>query len=122
MVPKFEKKLAKNVNAKYAAALNSATSALHVACMSIGLNKNDYLWTVPNTFIASANCGLYCGAKIDFVDIDYETGSISIEKLEKKIIKSKKRKKTSKNSYSCTLCWSPNSTRKNMEIIKNISI
>ena len=72
-VEKFEKKIAKNCNIKYVVALNSATSGLHLACLALGLEKNDYLWTVPITFIASANCGLYCGAKVDLVDIDNET-------------------------------------------------
>ena len=89
-VEKFEKKIAKNCNIKYAVALNSATSGLHLTCLALGLKKNDYLWTVPITFIASANCGLYCGAKIDLVDIDKETFNIDVNKLEKKLIYAKK--------------------------------
>ncbi len=89
-VEKFEKKIAKNCNIKYAVALNSATSGLHLTCLALGLKKNDYLWTVPITFIASANCGLYCGAKIDLVDIDKETFNIDVNKLEKKLIHAKK--------------------------------
>ena len=54
-----------------AIAVNSATSALHIACLALGLKENDYLWTTPISFVASANCGIYCGAKIDFVDIDH---------------------------------------------------
>lgn len=89
-VEKFEKKIAKNCNIKYAVALNSATSGLHLTCLALGLKKNDYLWTVPITFVASANCGLYCGAKIDLVDIDKETFNIDVNKLEKKLIHAKK--------------------------------
>lgn len=80
-IEEFEKKLAKYCNAKFAVATNSATSALHIACLSLGLKKNDYLWTVPNTFVASSNCALYCGAKVDFVDIDPITNNISIDEL-----------------------------------------
>mgnify|MGYP000477525748 CR=1 FL=1 len=90
-VPKFEKKIAKICNAKFAVAVNSATSALHIACLSIGLKKDDILWTVPNTFVASANCGLYCGAKIDFVDIDNQTYNIDVKKLEGKLKEAKRK-------------------------------
>ena len=76
-VIKFEKKICNFVDAKYAVATNSATSALHIACMSIGLNKGDLVWTSPNSFVASANCAEYCGASVDFVDIDSSTFSIS---------------------------------------------
>ena len=73
-VPKFEDAVAAKVGAKYGVAVNSATSALHIACLALGLGPGDTLWTTPTTFVASANCGLYCGAKIDFVDIDQQTG------------------------------------------------
>ena len=69
----------------YAIAVNSATSALHISCLSLGLGHGDLLWTSPNTFVASANCGRYCGADIDFVDIDYDTYNISIKALSKKL-------------------------------------
>ena len=78
------------MNSKYSVVVNSATSALHISCLALNLKKNDILWTVPNTFVASANCGLYCGAKIDFVDIDLNTLNISIEKLENKTFRGKK--------------------------------
>lgn len=87
VVKEFEKKIAKYVNAKYSIATNSATSALHIACMSLGLKHNDELWTVPTSFVASANCGLYCGAKIDFVDINKDHFNIDIKKLEEKLKK-----------------------------------
>ena len=69
-VPKFEQAVLRHCNAKYAIATNSATSALHIACLALGLGPDEWLWTSPNTFVASANCGLYCGARVDFVDID----------------------------------------------------
>lgn len=72
-VPRFENNLRQVVGAKHAVAVNSATSALHIACLALGLGPGDALWTVPITFVASANCGLYCGASVDFVDIDPET-------------------------------------------------
>ena len=96
LVPKFENKISQLVHSKYAVATNSATSALHVACLSIGLKKDDWLWTSPNSFVASANCGLLCGAKIDFVDIDKNTLNMSIFELEKKLIKAKKQNKLPK--------------------------
>ena len=86
----FEKKIKKIVSAKYAFAVNSATSGLHVACMSIGISKNDVVWTSPNSFVASSNCALYCGAKIDFVDINQSTYNICIESLKNKLEFSKK--------------------------------
>lgn len=89
-IPLFEKTVSDYCGSRYGVAVNSATSALHIACLALGLEKGDYLWTSPNTFVASANCGLYCGAQIDFVDIDLKTYNISIEELEKKLIQAKK--------------------------------
>ena len=80
-VSQFEKALAKKVNAKYVAVTNSATSALHISCMALGFKKNDILWTTPNTFVATSNCALHLGGKIDFVDIDYLTGNIDLNLL-----------------------------------------
>ena len=88
----FEEKISKKVGAKYGVSFNSATSALHIACKALGLQEGDSLWTSPITFVASANCGLYCGAKVDFVDIDPNTGLISIKKLKEKLIIAKKNK------------------------------
>ena len=84
-VPLFEEEISKKVNSKYAVASNSATSSLHLACLALGLGKKDYLWTTPITFVASANCALYCGAQVDFVDINQETALIDINKLEIKL-------------------------------------
>jgi len=84
-VPLFEDKISTVTQSKYACALNSATSALHVACLALGVNKNDCVWTSPISFVASANCALYCGATIDFVDIDINTGNMSVDALEDKL-------------------------------------
>ncbi|MFA5583873.1 MAG: UDP-4-amino-4,6-dideoxy-N-acetyl-beta-L-altrosamine transaminase [Bacteriovoracaceae bacterium] len=84
-VPLFEKSLVDYTGAKHALAMNSATSALHVACLSLGVGRGDYVWTTPITFVASANCALYCGANIDFVDIDPRTYNMSVLKLERKL-------------------------------------
>ena len=88
----FEKKLSKYSGAKFSLVLNSATSALHISCLSLGLKKNDYLWTTPISFAASSNCALYCGAKVDFIDIDDNTFNISIPNLEKKLKLTPKKK------------------------------
>lgn len=86
----FEQSVLDFTNAKYAVAVNSATSALHIACMALGLGPGDRLWTTPNTFVASANCALYCGAQVDFVDIDPVTYNLCPIKLEEKLIVAKK--------------------------------
>jgi len=84
-VPAFEKSIKEAVKAEYALAVNSATSALHIACLALGVGKGDVVWTTPITFVASANCALYCGADIDFVDIDPETYNLSPQLLEQKL-------------------------------------
>ena len=84
-VPTFERILAEKVNANFAIAVNSATSALHLTCLALNLKKNDWLWTSANTFVASANCGRYCDANIDFVDINPKNGLICINSLENKL-------------------------------------
>ena len=91
-VTKFENKICDYVGSKYAITTNSATSALHIACMAIGVKKNDIVWTSPNSFVASANCAEYCGANVDFIDIDLETFSISFEKFKEKISITKRNK------------------------------
>ncbi|EMN07321.1 UDP-4-amino-4,6-dideoxy-N-acetyl-beta-L-altrosamine transaminase [Leptospira interrogans] len=85
MVPKFESLVAAKCNAKYAIAVNSATSALHIACLALGLKQGDIVWTSPISFVASANCALYCGASVDFVDIDSKTYNINIDRLSEKL-------------------------------------
>src|SRR4051812_9556019 len=85
-VPRFERAVAEYCGAAHAIAVNSATSALHIACLALGLGPGDWLWTSPITFVASANCALYCGARVDFVDIDPATCNISVGALERKLI------------------------------------
>jgi len=84
-VERFERAVADTCGAAHAVAVNSATSALHIACLAAGLGPGDILWTSPNTFVASANCGLYCGATVDFVDIDPRTYNMSVDRLGKKL-------------------------------------
>ena len=88
--PLFEQMVASHVGSKHAIAFNSATSALHIACLALDLGPGDWLWTSPITFVASANCGLYCGARVDFVDIDPRTYNLSPQALEIKLIKADK--------------------------------
>ncbi|WAB92584.1 UDP-4-amino-4,6-dideoxy-N-acetyl-beta-L-altrosamine transaminase [Pseudomonas citronellolis] len=85
MVPRFEQSVAQHVGARHALAVNSATSALHIACLALGLGPGDRLWTTPITFVASANCALYCGAKVDFVDIDPSTYNLCPNALAQKL-------------------------------------
>lgn len=84
-VPRFEAALAEKVRVRYALATNSATSALHVACLALGVAPGDLVWTTPNTFVASANCARYCGADVDFVDIDPRSWNISVPALRGKL-------------------------------------
>jgi len=93
---KFEQIVCDYTTAKYGITTNSATSALHIACLALDLGRGDYLWTSPNSFVASANCGLYCGAKIDFVDINPKTYNISTQALEEKLIQAEKEGKLPK--------------------------
>lgn len=85
-IERFEQAVADYCGAKYAIAVTSATAALHIACLAAKLGSGDWLWTSPNTFVASANCGLYCGAQVDFVDIDPKTYNLSVDALEKKLL------------------------------------
>lgn len=89
-VQRFERAVAQYCGSRFGVAVNSATSALHIACLSAGLNSDGILWTSPNTFVASANCGLYCSSKVDFVDIDPSTFNLSVDLLEKKLIDAQK--------------------------------
>lgn len=88
-VPEFEASVAAHVGAPYAFAVNSATSALHMACLALDLGPGDWLWTSPNSFVASANCGVYCGSQVDFVDIDPQTYNMSPLALADKLAKAK---------------------------------
>ncbi|GGW63282.1 UDP-4-amino-4,6-dideoxy-N-acetyl-beta-L-altrosamine transaminase [Alishewanella tabrizica] len=88
-VPEFEQAILLKCQAQFAIAVNSATSALHIACLALEVGPGDSVWTSPNSFVASANCALYCGATVDFVDIELETGNLSIQALSEKLILAK---------------------------------
>ncbi|WP_261903485.1 UDP-4-amino-4,6-dideoxy-N-acetyl-beta-L-altrosamine transaminase [Vibrio fortis] len=106
-VPAFENALIEHTGAEHALAVNSATSALHIACLALGLGHGDWLWTSPITFVASANCGLYCGAKVDFVDIDPNTYNMCPKRLEEKLITAKAEGKLPKVVVPVHLCGQP---------------
>lgn len=89
-VPYFEKAVADYVKANFGVATNSATSALHIACLALEVGHGDIVWTSANTFVASANCAVYCGAEVDFIDIDRHTNNISVDSLQKKLIEAKR--------------------------------
>ncbi|WP_379543524.1 UDP-4-amino-4,6-dideoxy-N-acetyl-beta-L-altrosamine transaminase [Psychrobacter sp. R86515] len=106
-VPEFEDTIKKHCNIEYALAMNSATSALHVACLALDVGKGDIVWTTPITFVASANCALYCGATVDFVDIDPRTYNLSTQSLEHKLKAAKEQGKLPKVVIPVHLCGQP---------------
>ncbi|WP_286811953.1 UDP-4-amino-4,6-dideoxy-N-acetyl-beta-L-altrosamine transaminase [Marinobacter sp. UBA2678] len=106
-VPEFEARVASHVGARHGLAVNSATSALHIACLALGLGGGDWLWTTPVTFVASANCGLYCGAKVDFVDIDPQTYNLCPNKLAEKLEKARQEGCLPKVLVAVHLCGQP---------------
>ncbi len=106
-VPRFEQRVARHVGAAHAVAVNSATSALHIACLALGLGPGDRLWTTPITFVASANCGLYCGAEIDFVDIDPRTYNLCAQALARKLEQAEREGKLPKVVVAVHLCGQP---------------
>ena len=107
MVPKFEQAVASHCGAKHALAVNSATSALHIACMALGVGPGDWLWTSPVTFVASANCALYCGAQVDFVDIDPRTYNLCPQALAAKLELAERAGKLPKVVVPVHLCGQP---------------
>lgn len=107
MVPRFEQGVARHVGAAHALAVNSATSALHIACLVLGLGEGDCLWTSPITFVASANCALYCGAQVDFVDIDPRTYNLCPEALERKLRVAEREGTLPKVLVAVHLCGQP---------------
>ncbi len=107
MVPRFEQAMAGYCGAQHAVAVNSATSALHVACLALGLGPGDWLWTSPITFVASANCGLYCGASVDFVDIDPRTYNLCPKALERKLVEAERQGRLPKVVVPVHLCGQP---------------
>ena len=119
-VPDLEKKIKKYVKSKFALAVNSATSGLHLSCLALNVKKNDVVWTVPNTFAASANCALNCGATVDFVDIDPETLNICTIELEKKLKKAKKLKKLPKVVIPVHFSGQPTEQKKIWSLAKNL--
>lgn len=106
-VPRFERSVAEKVGARHALAVNSATSALHIACLALGLGDGDWLWTSPTTFVASANCGLYCGARVDFVDIDPRTYNLCPVALERKLARAEREGHLPKVVVAVHLCGQP---------------
>ena len=117
-VPAFEQKINQKTGSSHAVASNSATSALHLACMALGLGEGDCLWTTPNTFVASANCGRYCGAQVDFVDIDADTGLMSVSMLTEKLEHARKINRLPKVLVPVHLCG----TSCDMHEIRRLSI
>lgn len=107
VVPVFEKAIGDYCGAQHAVAVNSATSALHIACLALDVGKGDVVWTSPTTFVASANCALYCGAMVDFVDIDPRTYNLSVERLAEKLALAKKAGKLPKVVIPVHLCGQP---------------
>lgn len=107
MVPRFEQSVAEHVGASHALAVNSATSALHIACLALGLGPGDWLWTSPVTFVASANCGLYCGAQVDFVDIDPTTYNLCPKALTAKLEVAEREGRLPKVVVPVHLCGQP---------------
>jgi UDP-4-amino-4,6-dideoxy-N-acetyl-beta-L-altrosamine transaminase len=107
LVPAFEKAVADYCGVQYAVAVNSATSALHIACLALGVGKGDRVWTTPITFVASANCALYCGATVDFVDIDPCTYNMSVECLAEKLAQAEQTGTLPKVVIPVHLCGQP---------------
>lgn len=107
VVPVFEQAVASYCHARHGVAVSNATAALHIACLALELGPGDWLWTSPITFVASANCGLYCGAQVDFVDIDPHTFNMSPLALEKKLIAAKLQGKLPKVVVPVHMCGQP---------------
>lgn len=106
-VPAFERAVAQKVHARHALAMSSATAALHVACLALDLGPGDWLWTSPITFVASSNCALYCGARVDFVDIDPRTYNLCVKALERKLVEAKRLGRLPKVVVPVHLCGQP---------------
>lgn len=117
-VPRFEALVSDIVGSKFSIAMNSATSALHCACLALGVQKNDLVWTSPVTFVASANCAIYCDAIIDFVDINPKTYNICPVELEKKLKQAKQKNKLPKVIIVVHLCGQPADLEKIYELSK----
>ena len=107
VVPEFERAVSSYCGVQHAVAVNSATSALHIACLALGVGKGDLVWTTPITFVASANCALYCCATVDFVDIDRRTYNMSVERLAEKLASAAKTGRLPKVVIPVHLCGQP---------------
>lgn len=107
VVPAFERSVAEYCGARHAVAANSATGALHMACLALGVGPGDMVWTTPITFVASANCALYCGAQVDFVDIDPRTYVMSVDRLAEKLVQAKAAGRLPKVVIPVHLCGQP---------------
>jgi len=107
VVPAFENAVAAYCGAAHAIAVNSATSALHIACLALDVGPGDLVWTTPITFVASANCARYCGAEVDFVDIDPLTYNMSVARLEEKLTQAKVAGRLPKVVIPVHLCGQP---------------
>ena len=121
-VPAFESSLTSHTGAKHALAVNSATSALHIACMALELGEGDWLWTSPVTFVASANAGLYCGAKVDFVDIDSRTYNLCPIKLERKLEDASLKGRLPKVLVPVHLCGQPCDMKRIRELCNKYNV
>jgi UDP-4-amino-4,6-dideoxy-N-acetyl-beta-L-altrosamine transaminase len=106
-INEFEKKFSKFTNSKYSVAINSATSGLHLACKSLGIDKNSVVWVPANSFVATANCVRYCGANVDFLDINLEDFNLDLEKLKIKLILAKKNNKSPQVIIPVHFCGNP---------------
>lgn len=106
-VPAFEQSVSDYCGSKHAVAVSSATAALHLACLALGVGKGDIVWTSPITFVASANCALYCGASVDFVDIDARTYNMSVDQLKAKLESAKQEGRLPKVVIPVHLCGQP---------------
>ena len=117
-VPEFEKSLSDYTGSKYVSLVNSATSALHLGCLALGLGEGDWLWTSPISFVASANCGLYCGANIDFIDINLDTYNIDIDILNEKLLIAEREGRLPKVLVLVHMCGSSIDTKAIHELSK----
>lgn len=104
VVPAFEAVIAAHCGVPHAVAVNSATSALHIACLALGVGPGDQVWTSPITFVASANCALYCGAKVDFVDVSPDTGNLCVAQLEQRLVQAQRNGQLPKVVIPVHLC------------------
>ena len=105
LVEKFEKEICKTTNSNFSTTFNSASRALTASCFALNINKNDLVWTVPNTFVSTASAALHFSARIDFVDIDRKDKNICLDQLEQKLIFSKKKKSITQIIDNSSFCW-----------------